>query len=247
MSASLPQAAQAFDEVAGPHERARPGYPSAALDHLVDVVGLDGTGTVVDVAAGTGKLTRDLVAHARHVVAVEPLPAMRAVLRREVPAARVIAGVAEALPLRSGSARALTVAAALHWFDPALALPEIHRVLAAGAAVAVLRNRRDETTALQRALGEPLAPLRAEPPNDHGLDVAGTLTQSGLSDRLNAAPTRNHQWLDEASFAARVASIGFVAMQPPDVRGSVGERAASSSRSTLVRTEASRSATWRRW
>jgi SAM-dependent methyltransferase len=95
---------------------------------------------VVDLAAGTGKLTRVLVRHAE-VTAIEPVDGMRAVLEQQVPDARVLAGTAEAIPLPDESADAVFVAEALHWFDLDRAPAEIARVLRPRGHVAVLWHR----------------------------------------------------------------------------------------------------------
>jgi SAM-dependent methyltransferase len=114
------------------YELGRPGYPDAAVDVLTDQLGLRTGATVVDVAAGTGKLTRLLIRTGARVVAVEPMPGMRAQLARHAPGARLVAARAELLPLPSGSADAVTVAQAFHWFDATRASHELHRVLRPG-------------------------------------------------------------------------------------------------------------------
>ena len=99
---------------------------------------------VLDLAAGTGKLTATLVAIGADVTAVEPDPAMLAELRRLLPGVRVLPGTAEAIPLPDGSVDAVLVGQALHWFDMAVAGPEIHRVLVPGGVVAGLWNLDDD-------------------------------------------------------------------------------------------------------
>jgi SAM-dependent methyltransferase len=111
-----------YDPVAESYERGRTGWPAALAD---DVPGE----TVLDLAAGTGKLTRVLVERYPRVVAVEPLAAMRAVGARVVPGAEWLEGLAEALPLADGSVDAAFVADAFHWFDAAAATRELARVI----------------------------------------------------------------------------------------------------------------------
>ena len=132
-----PAAAAGFGRSAEAYERGRPGYPDAAVDRLV--AALPGR-RVVDLAAGTGKLTRALVARGCDVVAVEPVAEMRALI---APPARAVEGVAEATGLPDASADAVTVAQAFHWFDGPRALAEIHRVLRPGGVLALIWNRRD--------------------------------------------------------------------------------------------------------
>jgi len=131
-----PIAARAFGAQAEDYERGRPGWPADAVAGLIERFGAR---EVVDLAAGTGKLTRILAEHA-DVIAIEPVDGMRAVLDAQVPAARVIAGTAEAIPLRDRSVDAVFVAEAFHWFDLSAAAAEIKRVLRPGGWVAVLFN-----------------------------------------------------------------------------------------------------------
>src|SRR4051794_16495074 len=133
--------ARSFDSLAEAYERARPGWPAAAIDALVDRLGLGAGSAVLDLAAGTGKLTRLLVPRFATVIAVEPLDGMRAVLERVVPGARALAGTAEAIPLGDASVDAVVASEAFHWFDPEPAVAEMARVLRPGGGVAALYNR----------------------------------------------------------------------------------------------------------
>ena len=132
--------ATAFALAAAEYERGRPTYPPAALDRVTAELGLDGDSVVVDLAAGTGKLTRDLVPRFGRVVAVEPLAEMRAELERRTRGVEVLAGAAEELPLPDRSADAVLVAQAFHWFDGRRALAEIARVLRPKGGLGLLWN-----------------------------------------------------------------------------------------------------------
>lgn len=139
-----PWAAGGFGSAAEAYERGRPGYPPEAVARLAERLGLSAGKTVIDLGAGTGKLSRLLAATGARVVAVEPVDEMRAFLDVEA-----LAGTAEAIPLPDASADAVTAAQAWHWFRPDEALPEIHRVLRPGGALALVRNqldRRDPAT-----------------------------------------------------------------------------------------------------
>jgi SAM-dependent methyltransferase len=112
---------------------------------------------VLDLGAGTGKLTGTLVALGADVIAVEPDPAMLTELRRALPAVRALPGSAEAIPLPDASVDAVLAGNALHWFDMALAGPEIARVLASDGILAglwnVMDNRVDWVAGLKRVSG----------------------------------------------------------------------------------------------
>jgi SAM-dependent methyltransferase len=99
---------------------------------------------VLDLAAGTGKLTRGLLALGHRVTAVEPDPAMLDELRRQAPQATALSGSAEDIPLPDASVDAVVVGQAIHWFDQDKALPEIARVLRPGGALATLSNAEDD-------------------------------------------------------------------------------------------------------
>jgi ubiquinone/menaquinone biosynthesis C-methylase UbiE len=132
-----------FDSVADEYERTRPDYPPALLDALP----LEADAAVLDLGAGTGKLTRVLAQRYEDVTAVEPLANMRAMLERVVPGVTSLAGSAERIPLDDGSVDAVFAAQAFHWFDKYVALPEIARVLRPGGIVALVWNEgNDELT-----------------------------------------------------------------------------------------------------
>jgi ubiquinone/menaquinone biosynthesis C-methylase UbiE len=133
--------AASFRIVADAYQRARPGYPEDAVLWVAGAEPCD----VVDLGAGTGKLTRSLVDLGHRVTAVEPVAEMITHLRSEVPEATAVEGRAEAMPLPSGSVAVVTVAQAFHWFDHAHALAEIARVLRPGGRVALVWNVRDES------------------------------------------------------------------------------------------------------
>ncbi len=129
-----------FDLVADEYERTRPSYPPA----LLDVLPLDADAAVLDLGAGTGKLTRVLAARYGVVTAVEPLANMRAMLQRVVPGVTALAGSAEQIPLDDGSVDGVFAAQAFHWFDKPVAVPEIARVVRPGGVFAIVWNEGDD-------------------------------------------------------------------------------------------------------
>jgi SAM-dependent methyltransferase len=131
-----------FGTAAAAYAEHRPDYAEAAVRWALELA--PGVPRVLDVGAGTGKLTATLVAIGADVTAVEPDQEMLAELRRLLPEVRSLSGTAEAIPLPDGSVDAVLVGQALHWFDMALAGPEIHRVLVPGGILAGLWNLDDD-------------------------------------------------------------------------------------------------------
>jgi SAM-dependent methyltransferase len=129
-----------FAKVADSYERGRPGYPEEAVRWLAG----DAPRDVVDLGAGTGKLTRGLVALGHRVTAVEPLAEMRAELEAALLGVAALAGSAESIPLPDASVDVVTCGQAFHWFDHASALPEIARVLRTDGWLALVWNSRDD-------------------------------------------------------------------------------------------------------
>jgi ubiquinone/menaquinone biosynthesis C-methylase UbiE len=138
-------AAEGFDRAAAVYERARPGYPPEVVAFLIEQLSVPPGGTVVDLAAGTGKLTRELVARELNVVAVEPVAGMRETFSKAVPGVPIVDGTAEAMPFGDHGVDAITAAQAAHWFDAARAVVEMHRVLRTGGRIGLIWNVRDES------------------------------------------------------------------------------------------------------
>jgi ubiquinone/menaquinone biosynthesis C-methylase UbiE len=139
-------AATGFQRAAGDYERGRPGYPAEVVERMRQEIGIQTGQTVVDLAAGTGKLTRRLVELLpAEVIAVEPVAGMRAQLERVVPGVTVLDGTAEQIPLADAAAHVVFVAQAFHWFRVPQAAAEIARVLDADGALAIVRNQEVES------------------------------------------------------------------------------------------------------
>jgi SAM-dependent methyltransferase len=210
-----PWAEGGFGDAAEAYERGRPGYPAAAVDFLVARFVLTPGSVVVDLGAGTGKLSRLLAATGARVVAVEPVSAMRALIPAGIEA---IAGTAEAIPCQDGTVDAVTCAQAFHWFQPETALAEIHRVLRPDAGLAILTNVRDESDPLQSAFLGVLGRYRSHP----SLEAASRPADLLASDSRFATP-EVHRFphvhrLDADAFVAQAASESSIALLDDSVR-----------------------------
>lgn len=202
--------AASFGLAAREYELGRPGYPDAALDWLLPSDARD----VVDLGAGTGKLTRQLKARQLAVLAVEPSAEMRAELQRALPGVPALAGAAEAMPLPDRSADAVLVAQAWHWVDPALAVPEVVRVLRPGGRLGLVWNFRDESVDWVAALGRTMRSLSDDP----------TAVSAALGASFGPVEHLTVQWRHRTSpdgLRNLVASRSYVITAPPAQRSRV--------------------------
>jgi ubiquinone/menaquinone biosynthesis C-methylase UbiE len=211
--------AASFGRVAEAYDRGRPSYPATALEWLVSELGLTPESTVLDLAAGTGKLTVGLLPLVGRVIAVEPVAEMRRVLASAQPRVDVRAGTAEAIPLDAGSVDAVFVAAAFHWFDPEAALAEVHRVVGPGGGLGLLWNRPEWDSELWYPdFAQVLDQARAAQDNPPNLYSTGpwraALERSPLYRPVHKREFRHVHRATREEFLARVASWSVVAVLP---------------------------------
>jgi SAM-dependent methyltransferase len=220
---SMHPSAAGFDRSAGEYELGRPTYPQEAVDWLADALHLGPGATVVDLAAGTGKLTRLLLPTAARVVAVEPVGGMRRQLAALVAGVGVVAGRAEAMPLATGCADGVTVGQAFHWFRGDEALAEIHRVLRAGGRLGLVWNRRDLDQPLQAEVYEVVNRHRGDAPAHTSGRWRVAFDGTRLFGSLVEERFAMEQPLDAEGFVARGVSISFIAQLPEPERRRVEE------------------------
>jgi len=207
--------ARSFERAAAAYESARPSYPLA----LLDVLPIDTGSTVLDLGAGTGKLTRVLAGRYRHVIAVEPLDGMRAILESVVPAAESHAGAAESIPLSDSSVDAVFAAQAFHWFANDEAIAEIARVVRPGGIFAVVWNESVDPSPLPDAYRARIKELFAD-----GRLAAGTdgerfaAIARGPFGELCEKSVMHEQVQDRDSALAYLSSVSLVARLPDDER-----------------------------
>jgi SAM-dependent methyltransferase len=222
-------AATGFGRAADAYERGRPSYPMGAVALLVRELAI-GRGTrVVDLAAGTGKLTRLLEASGADLVAIEPVAAMRELLVTAAPGATIVDGTAERMPLNDASVDAVIVAQAFHWFEPSLAAREIVRVLKPRGGLGLIWNVRDESVPWVHELTRIMDPYRGATPSHASVAWRPPLEASGLFDPLRERTFRHEQTTSPDEVVDRIASVSFIAALPQDERAAV----ASAVRATL--------------
>jgi SAM-dependent methyltransferase len=218
-----PLAHSGFGRGAAAYERGRPAYPRQAITWLAERLGIGSRSTVLDVGAGTGKLTRLMhEVTGASVVGVEPVGAMRAQMRAAAPETVTLDGQAEALPLHDTSVDAAVCGEAFHWFDGAVALAEIHRVLKANGGLGLVWNVHvwDRSAAWVRAIETLIAPYSDRRPAKRytsgqwlrafvGTELFGPLEQRSFA---------HEQRLDCDALVAHVASVAFIAALPEETR-----------------------------
>ena len=203
--------ALSFGGVAEQYERARPGYPGEAVEWLIG-----DARRVVDLGAGTGKLTRQLAGLGIEVTAVEPSREMLAQLRARVPDAHAVEGTAEAMPVPDASADAVVAAQAFHWFDPPPALAEIARVLRPRGTLGLIWNDRDDEVPWVARLSALIGAA-----SDPHVEPADVIDPTALFAPVEERRFRVEHGLDRETLLDLVVSRSYVATQPPEGRARI--------------------------
>jgi SAM-dependent methyltransferase len=199
--------ATSFGDAAAAYQRGRPPYPASAVDWLVPA----DAHRVLDLGAGTGKLTRLLVERGFEVTAVEPLAEMREQLIAAVPKAAVMDSSAERIPVADDSVDAVVVAQAWHWFDASAALQEAARVLVPGGTLGLVWNVRD--------LSEPWVAELDRVLHQHGPQVMDTKPELGAPfEQVERLEVRWDHQLTRAELLDLVTSRSYVITLPASER-----------------------------
>ena len=215
----VPQVAQdGFGTDPQAYDRTRPGYPHAAIAWLAERAGLDERSRIADLGAGTGKLTRALASIGAHVLAVEPVPAMRAHLARSLTGVEVLDGTAEDLDVPLESLDAVVAGQAFHWFDPEAALTEAYRVLVPGGTVALLWNDHDESVPWVGAWVTWSDRLRGAAPDRRHEPWRDTVARTQLFSGPESAVFDNPHMVIRDLVVERAGSTSFVAALPEPER-----------------------------
>jgi len=214
-------AAAGFSD-SGDYEASRPGYPPDAVNWFVEQLAISPGARVADIAAGTGKLTRELVTTGAEVVAVEPVAGMRAMFRTVLPAVPLFASTAEQLAIRDNTIDAVLVAQAWHWFDHERATAEMHRVLRPGGGLGLVWNARDRSVPWVDAVWTIMDRVEKRAPwrnHDNWRDSAFA-AMPGFGE-MAMAEFHHTQPMTPEGVVQRMASVSHVAVLPPAQREAV--------------------------
>lgn len=220
-------AAAAFGDVAEEYERGRPGYGELTRAQLCELADIGPDTDLLELAAGTGKLTAELAERVARMRVLEPSTGMRRVLDRRVPDVEWVDGTAEAIVLDDDAVDAVVVAQGFHWFDSARALSEIHRVLRPGGRLGLVWNVRDPDDELQREATRLLNPYRGDTPTHVGGDYLDAIEASPLFGPVRSWEQHYVQVVDRHGFVDRFLSVSFVAMQAREERSALRDRLAA--------------------
>jgi len=207
------------------YERARPGYSDESVAHLVGALDIGPQTRLLDVASGTGKLTRSLVAAGATCVAAEQSASMRASFASVLPDTLQVGADALRLPFVDSSFDAVTVAQAFHWFATTEALDEFARVLRPGGGLALIWNERDESDPLVAELTR-ISKWDIHQPYPVGRDFGLNIDASGRFGPVSRSRFRFTQQLDRTSFVEQVASRSYIVVLPEDRRRAILDQVA---------------------
>jgi ubiquinone/menaquinone biosynthesis C-methylase UbiE len=215
--------AREFAKAASVYERARPEFPTQAIDWLVEHLRITSSTRLLDLAAGTGRSTRPLYEHTHEIVAVEPVPEMRQVLQASLPEIEVLDGTAERIPLQDASVGAVVVAQAFHWFDPVAALAEISRVLEPDGRLGLAWHSPDRSDPLQRAFRVIVEQDRQGAPIHVAHDADHYVAEDAPLTRIGATEIRDvHVYDADRLVALALSTSHFAALD--EARQAVGEQ-----------------------
>ncbi len=213
-----PSAARGFAADARRYQRGRPGYPAEAIEWALREVGVGRGAAVVELGAGTGKLTSELVARGLQVIAVEPVAHMAAELSVRLPEIQVLRASADATSLPNGWAEAVLAAQSFHWFATREAVQEIRRVLRPRGWLVLLWNRRDQGHPVWQAVTELIEPLRGDEPTHEGDRWRSALSAGSGFGELTHHRFTHRVAASREGLEDRVLSISYVACRPPEVQ-----------------------------
>jgi len=211
-------AAKGFAASADAYERGRPAYSPEAIDRLIAELGIGPGMRVLDLAAGTGKLTRQIATAGAEIVAVEPIDEMRARLTASLPEVEAMPGTAEDIPLPNHSIDAVVIGQAFHWFDGFRAVSELRRVLRPGGMVGLIWQARDPRSPWVERLNVLIDRIDDGHPRYRTGHWREAFDRTALFEPIETATYAFVQRGGIDTIVDRVASISYVAALPDERR-----------------------------
>lgn len=216
---------EGFRAAAEAYENSRPSYPPAAITYMTKQIGITASDVVLDVAAGTGKLTREIKRITRNIIAIDRCEEMLEQLHATDSTIPCVLAEVESLPFLSNYFRAVVVGQAFHWFNPIPALAEIHRVLQVNGGLCLVWNVRDLGTDWVASMENLVEPYRSDAPVWHDIDwKAVTAQQTGFSPLQR----QDFSWVRDLTVGEallNLASRSYIAGLPEDKRFKVLQQA----------------------
>ena len=198
------------------YNAARPRYPDEAITYFVRAFDLDTRSHVLDLGAGTGIFTRQLLAHVGRISAVDPSASMRATFALETPGVPILEGGDEAIPLADHSVSAVFAAQAFHWFNPHPALLEIHRVLTPGGGLGLIWNERDTEEAWIRDLNHAML-WDVYQPYDASIDFGAIVAEGPFRD-VTESTFRHTSTLTHNQVLQRTLTTSYISLMDEEQR-----------------------------
>jgi SAM-dependent methyltransferase len=214
-------AALGFQAGAAVYASGRPDYPRALAGWLAGALGLAAGRTALDLGAGTGKFLPQLLQTGAHVIAVEPVEAMRETLSRAHPEVEARSGTAEVIPVADSALDAIVCAQSFHWFDNAKTLAEMRRTLKPGGRLGLVWNVRDESIGWVAALSRMIEPYEGDAPRFASGRWRGIFPAEGFSSLEETRFPHSHIGPPERVIVERMLSTSYIAALPKAKRAEI--------------------------
>lgn len=198
------------------YDSARPSYPIEAIEYFVSTMGINRTMHVLDLGAGTGIFSRQMLPFVAKLTAVEPSESMREALRSSDAEVEILEGSDVSIPLAGGSVDAVFVAQAFHWFDASRALKEIHRVLTPSGWLGLIWNERDESVEWVAALSRAMQWDKKQP-YKVGTDFTGVVAAGPFTD-VERVEFKHSQILTREGVYERVQTTSYISIMEDRAR-----------------------------
>ncbi len=204
------------------YDASRPDYPESAIKHFASVFDTSSETRALDLGAGTGIFTRQMLPYVGTMIAIDPSASMREALRVSAPEVEILDGSDINIPVGDGSVDVVFVAQAFHWFNEVRALSEIRRVLVAGGGLGLIWNERDESVDWVRALSHAME-WDTKQPYDVGMDFTDAIARGPFVD-VEKVTFPHAQTLSREGLYQRVLSTSYISAMDESQRDELMKR-----------------------